>query len=334
MFTVWLLIWSISAIFQAGGLIVVVVEVTRKAFLASLVPVIVDAILNEHQVVADIVAFVSHGDFPRSRLGEKQRGKVLASWVTRKLRTIAQFSIRDLDDNPFAEMPQHRVSRSSKPGSTMGNSLRRSTMNMNPEPELPAVPQTHAPVRLEESIETPQQPLQDNQSQPILPELDTQTNSAVSRTPVPAATSTVPFIQEPQSATIVTEDDDHFDISEPSHDGSTGPTRDFRFSFDIVNTPMDPLPYESAATGADRPSTGRESLPSQQSGGHNSGVGVAVPAPDEKPRPGTQESGLVDDWPQEALMYQSTLDGQDIHHAPSSASAAVRQRYDGSGYES
>ena len=73
----------VSAVFQAGGLIVVVVEVTRKAFLASLVPVIVDAILNEHQVIADIVAFVSHGDFPRSRLGEKQRGKVLASWVTR-----------------------------------------------------------------------------------------------------------------------------------------------------------------------------------------------------------------------------------------------------------
>ncbi|KAI1143757.1 acetyl-CoA synthetase-like protein [Hypoxylon sp. FL0543] len=85
------------AIFQAGGLVVVLVEVSRKAYLASIVPVIVNAILNEHQIVVDIVAFVNKGDFPRSRLGEKQRGKILASWVTRKMRTVAQFAIRDPD---------------------------------------------------------------------------------------------------------------------------------------------------------------------------------------------------------------------------------------------
>ncbi|PHH60679.1 hypothetical protein CDD81_1365 [Ophiocordyceps australis] len=85
------------AVFQAGGLVVVLVEVNRKPFLASLVPVIVNAILNEHQIIVDIVAFVSKGDFPRSRLGEKQRGKILAGWVTRKLRTLAQFAIRDVD---------------------------------------------------------------------------------------------------------------------------------------------------------------------------------------------------------------------------------------------
>ncbi|OTB07970.1 hypothetical protein M426DRAFT_71418 [Hypoxylon sp. CI-4A] len=85
------------AVFQAGGLVVVLVEVSRKAYLASIVPVIVNAILNEHQTVVDIVAFVNKGDFPRSRLGEKQRGKILASWVTRKMRTVAQFAIRDAD---------------------------------------------------------------------------------------------------------------------------------------------------------------------------------------------------------------------------------------------
>ncbi|KIV89124.1 hypothetical protein PV10_08723 [Exophiala mesophila] len=85
------------AVFQAGGLVVVLVQVHRKAYLASIVPVIVNAVLNEHQIVVDIVAFVGDGDFPRSRLSEKQRGKILASWVTRKLRTIAQFGIRDTD---------------------------------------------------------------------------------------------------------------------------------------------------------------------------------------------------------------------------------------------
>ncbi|KAI1073866.1 acetyl-CoA synthetase-like protein [Whalleya microplaca] len=86
-----------SAVFQAGGLVVVLVEVSRKAYLASIVPVIVNAILNEHQIIVDIVAFVNKGDFPRSRLNEKQRGKILAGWVTRKMRTVAQFAIRDPD---------------------------------------------------------------------------------------------------------------------------------------------------------------------------------------------------------------------------------------------
>lgn len=88
---------TLSAVFQAGGLVVVLVEVSRKSYLASIVPVIVNAILNEHQIIVDIVAFVSRGDFPRSRLGEKQRGKLLAGWVTRKMSTLAQFAIRDLD---------------------------------------------------------------------------------------------------------------------------------------------------------------------------------------------------------------------------------------------
>lgn len=94
-----------SAVFQAGGLVVVLVEVLQKAYLASMVPVIVNAILDEHQLVVDIVAFVAKGDFPRSRLGEKQRGRILAGWVGRKLRTIAQFGIRDVEgtDNAGAQ---------------------------------------------------------------------------------------------------------------------------------------------------------------------------------------------------------------------------------------
>ncbi|KAK3942348.1 hypothetical protein QBC46DRAFT_379962 [Diplogelasinospora grovesii] len=93
------------AVFQAGGLVVVLVEVARKAYLASIVPVIVNAILGEHQIVVDIVAFVNKGDFPRSRLGEKQRGKILAGWVSRKMRTMAQFAIRDMDATSVGGVP-------------------------------------------------------------------------------------------------------------------------------------------------------------------------------------------------------------------------------------
>jgi hypothetical protein len=70
-------------------------------------------VLNEHQLVLDIVAFVALGDFPRSRLGEKQRGKVLASWVSRKMRTIAQFSIRDpeVDGSVGTVVPEEAMAR-------------------------------------------------------------------------------------------------------------------------------------------------------------------------------------------------------------------------------
>lgn len=101
-----------SAVFQAGGLVVVLVEVNRKAYLASVVPVIVNAILSEHQIIVDIVAFVSKGDFPRSRLGEKQRGKILAGWVTRKMRTLAQFAIRDVDPSAMGDGPSDSVEMS------------------------------------------------------------------------------------------------------------------------------------------------------------------------------------------------------------------------------
>jgi hypothetical protein len=102
-----------SAIFQAGSLLVLIAEVRTRAFLASLVPVIVNSVLNEHQLVLDIVAFVALGDFPRSRLGEKQRGKVLASWVSRKMRTIAQFSIRDpeVDGSVGTIVPEEAMAR-------------------------------------------------------------------------------------------------------------------------------------------------------------------------------------------------------------------------------
>ncbi|KAI8932747.1 hypothetical protein NX059_010237 [Plenodomus lindquistii] len=110
------------AVFQAGGLVVIVVEIFRRNFLASMVPVIVNAILNEHQLVIDIVAFVHKGDFHRSRLGEKQRGKILAGWVTRKMRTIAQYSIRDpnmQDGGGFGGISEEPGARASMAGSAM-----------------------------------------------------------------------------------------------------------------------------------------------------------------------------------------------------------------------
>ncbi|KAJ5426357.1 hypothetical protein N7465_001427 [Penicillium sp. CMV-2018d] len=310
------------AIFQAGGLVVVVVEVTRKAYLAALVPVIVDVILMEHQVVADIVAFVSRGDFPRSRLGEKQRGKVLASWVTRKLRTIAQFSIRDLEgDSPFADLPQHRMSRVSKPGSTMGTSMRQSTMN----PDIDAgVPRSPAGVTLVETSH-PTASYHGDRSGSMPHELGGATDNSVAATPVPKPNPGVPHIKEPQSATIVTEFDDHHYDTLDSTASTANADRDFRFSFDMADTPVQSQSY--GYPSGEHPSMGREPLPSQHGWNQNNAQPIGT-AHAEPARPGTRDSGRVDDWPQEALMYQSALgaeNGHDIHRRDSNNAAPHRQ---------
>ncbi|PNY23239.1 Uncharacterized protein TCAP_06809, partial [Tolypocladium capitatum] len=136
------------AVFQAGGLVVVLVEVSRKPYLASLVPVIVNAILNEHQIIVDIVAFVNKGDFPRSRLGEKQRGKILAGWVTRKLRTLAQFAIRDLDPAAMGESGGGIAESGGDPNRVFTGSVRSSSMPAAGPSSLRNV--EHAPQILEQ----------------------------------------------------------------------------------------------------------------------------------------------------------------------------------------
>ncbi|KAI2791004.1 hypothetical protein POX_c03858 [Penicillium oxalicum] len=303
------------AIFQAGGLIVVVVEVTRKSFLASLVPVIVDTILGEHQVVADIVAFVSHGDFPRSRLGEKQRGKVLASWVTRKLRTIAQFSIRDLDENHPFNLMQHRASRGSKPGSTMGQSHRQSSIV--PESDMPVVPRSPVTAVPEDRPITLQETYQE-MPPGNLPELDADPDQITHSAPEPASSSGLPHIQEPGAGVPEHEQDDDFhnrfddrsfEMVRPAY--GAGPSRNLRFSFDQANPPVEQMPYESIPSEGGYHATGQESFPGSQPGYHGHEAGMAVTGDRQPAHSGTQEeSGLADDWAHDALMYQNAL-GED-----------------------
>lgn len=103
--------------------------------MASIVPVIVNAILNEHQIVVDIVAFVNRGDFPRSRLGEKQRGKILASWVTRKMRTMAQFGIRDADA-ALSDVTETMEPRSGVASLRNGTPVASSLRNVESAPQI------------------------------------------------------------------------------------------------------------------------------------------------------------------------------------------------------
>lgn len=344
-----------STVFQAGGLIVVVVEVTRKAYLASLVPVIVNAVLNEHQVIADIVAFVSQGDFPRSRLGEKQRGKVLASWVTRKLRTIAQFSIREAEghENHLADAPQHRASRSSKPPSLLGNSLRRSTMV--PENDTHSVPRSPAPV-----LEEYPQPLNISHEEPLLHTQDEtlhmepasgshaesrmglpvehEASIASNPSPLPLDSPTIPPSSVPQIAepSAITDEDEvppGSAVSPIDHSELGFNFGDFSHATDATHQePVSPLNEIDIPM---RNAPGRDSLPSQR---RFSSMPSGFGAPDERPgsqgirsQPDTLEE---EDWPQEALIYQSAMGSDDGGplRSPEHTGFAKTTPYDGSEY--
>ncbi|KKK26909.1 hypothetical protein ARAM_003737 [Aspergillus rambellii] len=287
------------AVFQAGGLIVVVVEVTRKAYLASLVPVIVNAILNEHQVVADIVAFVSRGDFPRSRLGEKQRGKVLASWVTRKLRTIAQFSIRDVEGHEFsAGANQHRASKSSKPGSIMGHSVRRSTtVSENDHP----VPLSPTPI------------LAENTGEAYMPSVHSPTGTIPEGAP-----SSVPYITDPASrpATSSTSNGNPY---LPGNERATICNSEHGFDFGDFGVPANTgAPYEPtipAVTAESLPyrsAADHRTFPNSQQAQFSSMPGSQFPQRSDsyvaKSAPDTSDES-PGEWPQEALLYQSSLEG-------------------------
>ncbi|KAI9675673.1 MAG: hypothetical protein M1817_001040 [Caeruleum heppii] len=312
-----------SAVFQAGGLVVVLVEVMRKAYLASIVPVIVNAILNEHQLVVDIIAFVGAGDFPRSRLGEKQRGKILASWVTRKMRTIAQFGIRDADsaDLQITEVaePRSRVN-STYNGSLVASSLRN--VESSPaiaENDRPPTPPEKSYAPLPTGISEMPSHYEDSiASSTPHPEGPNEDYTNRSDTPTNAAAYPQPGHFELPDHT--------FDDSPPPINRSSKPSEVSLQSYDggVDDGRYGPQPHRQLAQPAPRshpaqsprlagsplPSvTGRESLIDDGLYGGYSGV----------PSIHTTAAEEEEEWPQEAIMHMNLAGGGDdgrTYHQP------------------
>lgn len=315
-----------SAVFQAGGFVVVLVEVMRRNYLASIVPVIVNAVLNEHQVIVDIVAFVGKGDFPRSRLGEKQRGKILASWVTRKMETIAQFSIRDADgaDSQITEVAEPR----SAVGSVrIGSSLK----NVQTIPSAPSRLQDYSDI-INAPSELPA-PYESSivESPPLPREVDERN--------VPTEARANPYALQDElhitRAELGYGDDDYSqrtrlepqrydfdDLTTPQHGHDPS-----AFDFPAANTPAPPDPhYES------KPSLSLPSF-SDDHGLAQDGNHWALPKQQHPPGSSYQASGTGGrtresfngadgaEWPQEALMHMNLGGG-----------GRAEERYDGSGY--
>ncbi|GBC03878.1 hypothetical protein RclHR1_05380015 [Rhizophagus clarus] len=75
-------------VFQANGETVCLVEVRASEGILNLVPCIMNSILDEHQFIIDVIVFIGPGTLPKSRLGEKQRTKIMTSWLSGNLSTL------------------------------------------------------------------------------------------------------------------------------------------------------------------------------------------------------------------------------------------------------
>lgn len=324
--------------FQAGGLVVVLVEVVRKAYLASIVPVIVNAVLHSHQVVVDIVAFVSKGDFPRSRLGEKQRGKILASWVTRKMRTIAQFSIRDGDgaDSQITEVAEPITRLGSVVG--VGSSLRNvENVTSPPAAELQSGDYTSLPTGISEMPANYESSIVESPPLPSAAEdrNETPTNSQSARReqyPVEADYSyqyhgvddSAPRLSsqsqpdapssEPQARYQPHAMDSHYSqYDEEADDTPQTAHPEHSFDFSPETTPPSARyaskPVLASSETQPPESGGLSSLPSQKryssanyTGHYSNGVGGGLRVANNA---GTDSSDETDDWRSEALMQMN-----------------------------
>ncbi|KAK6457768.1 uncharacterized protein RJT20DRAFT_149319 [Scheffersomyces xylosifermentans] len=82
-----------SCIFKCSDYTVVVCESKRHRYFASLVPLIVNTVLSKHHIVVDVVAFIRKGEFPISRLGTKQRARIVDAWVQGVIPIIASYGV-------------------------------------------------------------------------------------------------------------------------------------------------------------------------------------------------------------------------------------------------
>ncbi|CAH2350044.1 uncharacterized protein CLIB1423_01S01134 [[Candida] railenensis] len=84
-----------SCIFKCADFTVVVCESRRQRHFASLVPLIVNTVLSKHHLIVDIVAFMKKGEFPISRLGTKQRARIVDAWVQGVLPIVASYGVNN-----------------------------------------------------------------------------------------------------------------------------------------------------------------------------------------------------------------------------------------------
>lgn len=101
-----------SCIFKCSDYTIVVCESRRTRSLSALVPLIVNTILSKHHLIVDIVAFIKKGEFPISRLGTKQRARIVDAWVQGIIPLSVQFGV-NYGENSMIQLTKtiHDVSK-------------------------------------------------------------------------------------------------------------------------------------------------------------------------------------------------------------------------------
>ncbi|CAK9439986.1 uncharacterized protein LODBEIA_P40860 [Lodderomyces beijingensis] len=82
-----------SCVFRCADYTVVVCESKRTRYFASIVPLIINTVLSKHHLVIDVVAFIKKGEFPISRLGTKQRARIVDAWVQGVIPISASYGV-------------------------------------------------------------------------------------------------------------------------------------------------------------------------------------------------------------------------------------------------
>ena len=92
-----------SCVFKCADFTIVVCESMKSTNLSSLVPIIVNTVLSKHHIIIDIVAFMKHGEFPISRLGTKQRARIIDAWIQGFIPIYAQYGV-NYGENSMLEL--------------------------------------------------------------------------------------------------------------------------------------------------------------------------------------------------------------------------------------
>ncbi|RLV96660.1 hypothetical protein JA1_000222 [Spathaspora sp. JA1] len=82
-----------SCVFKCLDYTIVVCESKRTKYYSSLVPLIVNTVFSKHHIIIDIVAFIRKGEFPISRLGTKQRARIVDAWVQGVIPLTASYGV-------------------------------------------------------------------------------------------------------------------------------------------------------------------------------------------------------------------------------------------------
>ncbi|KAI9289485.1 hypothetical protein BC943DRAFT_271616 [Umbelopsis sp. AD052] len=91
--------------FQSVNETVTIVAVKSAEAALSVVPSVVNAVLQEHMFLIDTIVIVSQGNLPKTRMGDKQRGKAFVAYMEKSLPALHVRRITN--QNSPLELPSH-----------------------------------------------------------------------------------------------------------------------------------------------------------------------------------------------------------------------------------